>query len=1140
MLSLLLTICLALNICTVNVFSAENSTSVGSFCIGGLYTSGTNLGKELQSSNRARSKMFFLNDAQLEVNISDNSVQYGVFYYDADMKCTGWTKWLAKSSVQTEQDSVYARIVFKYKDNHDISEMELNEFEKYLKYTIKPSDKNILVDGIVLGSCYLSGNQMGNELAATNRARTRFYDLSRMDIKLEADTKEIQYGYFYYDGFLKCTEWSGWKSESDTISKQNSDFVRIIFRFKDNRAISDDEIIELAKCVKLIPTLKDNTTTLKLGSLYTSGSYIGKELGSTTRARSDYYELKENRVKVELPGSGQQYAVFFYDENKECMGTSGWTSGSYKDIDGAVYVRVVFRYADNRMIEEKELPGLEAGIGFEKRETEPEVTTTLKLGSLYTSGNYIGKELGSTTRARSDYYELEENRVKVELPGSGQQYAVFFYDENKECMGTSGWTSGSYKDIDGAVYVRVVFRYADNRMIEEKELPGLEAGIGFEKRETEPEVTNGTCGASLTWSFNSARGLLSICGSGAMTNFSSAEETPWFKFKDSILSVEFNGENIEIGSHAFEGLNISSVDLTNVVAVGDCAFKNCKNIQGLVDASNITWIGEGCFENCSNINSIYIGSNVTYIGDAAIKNCSNLSSIVVAENAKFEGNISLEGVSDNVSIVVGKNMYVPIGDNDTPAMGTATVISFSKNENGETEIKKNGKADVLPPMGVVAESAAIVGDSTVVEGKSITLRSEIYPENAVNRGFTWTTSDEKIATVGLVSQDTKTVNILGIKVGEVTVKAVNKNNGVSAEFIVTVTCAHNWEDGICTKCGEVCEHDWKDGACIVCKKVCLHKWSNGRCEICGAECHHEFESGKCSICGYECVEHKWSDGICSICGKVCDHKWSNGGCEICGAECHHEFESGKCSICGYECVEHKWSDGICNICGKVCDHKWSNGRCEICGTECHHEFESGKCSICGYECKWHSWSEGICTVCGEKCTHDGASYLQEARFDYDWDCNEFKFVVAHSTYCDTCNLAIAEECCDNDNNGLCDVCGECMHSSLRKEQVEGHMHNITCENCNKLIIDYSPCEDMNGDNVCDICGSMLYFEPGMGECGCGCYMPGCTCGSECPICGNTGMMSSDTVVEEFNDGDSDSDVFTSGDEGKSDFKDDLG
>lgn len=80
---------------------------------------------------------------------------------------------------------------------------------------------------------------MGNELAATNRARTRFYDLSRMDIKLEADTKEIQYGYFYYDGFLKCTEWSGWKSESDTISKQNSDFVRIIFRFKDNRAMRD-------------------------------------------------------------------------------------------------------------------------------------------------------------------------------------------------------------------------------------------------------------------------------------------------------------------------------------------------------------------------------------------------------------------------------------------------------------------------------------------------------------------------------------------------------------------------------------------------------------------------------------------------------------------------------------------------------------------------------------------------------------------------------------------------------------------------------------------------------------------------------------------------------------------------------------
>ena len=989
MLSLLLTICLALNICVVNVFSAENSTSVCSLCIGGLYTSGTNLGKELQSSNRARSKVFFLNDAQLDVNISDNSIQYGVFYYDADMKCTGWSKWLAKSSVQTEQNSVYARIVFKYKDNHDISEMELGEFEKYLKYTIKSSDKNILVDGIVLGSCYLSGNQIGNEVAATNRARTRFYDLSRINIKVEVDTKEIQYGYFYYDGFLKCTEWSGWKSTSDTISRQDNKFVRIVFRFKNNQGISNDEIIELAKCVKLTPTLIDNTSTLKLGSLYTSGSHLGKELGSTTRARSDYYELKENRVKVELPESGQQYAVFFYDENKKCMGTSGWTNGSYKDIEGAVYVRVVFRYADNRVMEKKELPGLEAGIGFEKKETEP-------------------------------------------------------------------------------------------------------------------EATNGTCGVSLTWSFNSATGLLSIAGSGSMTNFSSAEETPWFKFKDSILSVEFNGENIEIGNHAFEGLNISSIDLTNVISVGDCAFKNCKNIQGLVDGSNLTWIGEGSFENCSNITSIYIGSNVTYIGDYAIKDCSNLTSIVVAEKTKFDGNINLKGVNNSITIIIGNNMYVPIGDNDTPTIDSTTVINFSKDENGETIIKQGGKPDIIPPIGAVAERATISGENKVVEGKSVTLYGEIYPANAVNRGFTWTTSDETIAVVDEVSEDTKTVTISGIKVGEVTVKAVNKNNGVIAEFAITVTCAHDWENGTCIKCGEICEHEWKDGTCTICKKDCLHKWTNGICEICGLECNHEFVDSKCSVCGYECVEHKWSDGICSICGTACEHDWSN-------------------------------KDGVCTVCGKICEHE---------------NFENGICVVCGMKepttgCQ-HDWSncDGVCAICGEKCTHDGESYWQETRFDYDYEHNENRFIVQHNLYCSICNVNITEECYDSDNNGLCDVCGECMHMNLQKEQINGHMHNITCIDCNKEIAAYEICQDMDGDNICDICGNWITRDidpnPGMNECTCGCGMVGCTCGPECPLCNNASMTSSDSVTEEFNNGNSDVGIFTSGNEGKNDFKDALG
>ncbi len=116
--------------------------------------------------------------------------------------------------------------------------------------------------------------------------------------------------------------------------------------------------------------------------------------------------------------------------------------------------------------------------------------------------------------------------------------------------------------------------------------------------------------------------------------------------------------------------------------------------------------------------------------------------------------------------------------------------------------------------------------------------------------------------------------------------------------------------------------------------------------------------------------------------------------------------------------------------------------------------------------------------------------------------------------------------------------------NLQKEQINGHMHNITCIDCNKEIAAYEICQDMDGDNICDICGNWITRDidpnPGMNECTCGCGMVGCTCGPECPLCNNASMTSSDSVTEEFNNGNSGVGIFTSGNEGKNDFKDALG
>ena len=51
------------------------------------------------------------------------------------------------------------------------------------------------------------------------------------------------------------------------------------------------------------------------------------------------------------------------------------------------------------------------------------------------------------------------------------------------------------------------------------------------------EETSGTCGDSLTWNFDEERGILTISGNGAMTDYSKAEDQPWHSHASSITQI---------------------------------------------------------------------------------------------------------------------------------------------------------------------------------------------------------------------------------------------------------------------------------------------------------------------------------------------------------------------------------------------------------------------------------------------------------------------------------------------------------------------------------------------------------------------------------------------------------------------------
>ena len=183
-------------------------------------------------------------------------------------------------------------------------------------------------------------------------------------------------------------------------------------------------------------------------------------------------------------------------------------------------------------------------------------------------------------------------------------------------------------------------------------------------------VDSGTCGGdtynNLTWTLSTA-GVLTISGTGAMANWESTLDIPWYKHRESILSVV-----IEEG----------------VTSIGDAAFFNCKNLPTITIPQNIAHIGDNVFVGCNGLTSIVVDQNnknyssssdgvlfdkdqktlmrfpagrsgsyayvipnsVDSIGEYAFQNCTGMSSVTIPKSLKSIGWNGFDNCSGLTSI----------------------------------------------------------------------------------------------------------------------------------------------------------------------------------------------------------------------------------------------------------------------------------------------------------------------------------------------------------------------------------------------------------------------------------------------------------------------------------------------------------
>ena len=162
-------------------------------------------------------------------------------------------------------------------------------------------------------------------------------------------------------------------------------------------------------------------------------------------------------------------------------------------------------------------------------------------------------------------------------------------------------------------------------------------------------TTDNTCGKDLIWSFDKDTGVLSISGTGAMTDFTVKQEnpgyglkptdSPWLAIEDQVLEIVIKEGVTTIGTGAFANFeNLSKVSLPDsLVSIGNHAFNTDTSLTELRIPDGVTYLGDFAFAVCVNLPRVTLPMGITRIGESALDQCLALETLTIPANVTSIG-----------------------------------------------------------------------------------------------------------------------------------------------------------------------------------------------------------------------------------------------------------------------------------------------------------------------------------------------------------------------------------------------------------------------------------------------------------------------------------------------------------------------
>lgn len=133
-------------------------------------------------------------------------------------------------------------------------------------------------------------------------------------------------------------------------------------------------------------------------------------------------------------------------------------------------------------------------------------------------------------------------------------------------------------------------------------------------------------------------------------------------YNSALTEFDFNEAITEIPYFAFYSTDVESIVISsNVTAIGESAFEDCKILKELVIPESVTTIEKNAFKKCSALGVVEIPNSVTAIGESAFSDCTNIR-VLKLSNALTTIGISVFYKCSNLESVEIPDSVTTIGE----------------------------------------------------------------------------------------------------------------------------------------------------------------------------------------------------------------------------------------------------------------------------------------------------------------------------------------------------------------------------------------------------------------------------------------------------------------------------------------------